>query len=202
MHTHQIPPGCSLLGRTGLRRRPSGCFRPHAGCGTHTHAHTTTRRRPARLLHEQKRACTSALLLHGRRACAGPCCSSASRLTPSRGPLDGRLCTLAPTARRRRRARLAAARGPTAAAAAAAATAAAELLGSAPTMAAAADQPPVRIERRLLQPTPPGSRMAERRPRAPSGAAREAGWRRANVGGWWRSRAYAVEEDPGHFFKP
>ena len=121
----------------------------------HTHAHTTTRRRPARLLHEQKRACTSALLLHGRRACAGPCCSSAGRLTPSRGPLDGRLCTLAPTARRRRRARLAAARGPTAAAAAAAATAAAELLGSAPTMAAAADQPPVRIERRLLQPPRP-----------------------------------------------
>ena len=205
MHTHQIPPGCSLLGRTGLRRRPSGCFRPHAGCGTHTHAHTTTRRRPARLLHEQKRACTSALLLHGRRACAGPCCSSADRLTPSRGPLDGRLCTLAPTARRRRRARLAAARGPTAAAAAAAATAAAELLGSAPTMAAAADQPPVRIERRLLQPprpAPAGDRMAERRPRAPSGAAREAGWRRAKVGGWWRSRADAVEDGPGHFSKP
>ena len=50
--------------------------------------------------------------------------------------------------------------------------------------------------------TPPGSRMAERRPRAPSGAAREAGWRRAKVGGWWRSRADAVEDGPGHFSKP
>ena len=50
----------------------------------------------------------------------------------------------------------------------------------------------VRIEPPTLQPPRPasgGSRMAERRPRAPSGAAREAGWRRANVGGWWRSRA-------------
>jgi len=177
MHTHQIPPGCSLLGRTGLRRRSSGCFRPHAGCGTHTHAHTTTRRRPARLLHEQKRACTSALLLHGRRACAGPCCSSADRLTPSRGPLDGRLCTLAPTARRRRRARLAAARGPTAAAAAAAATAAAELLGSAPTMAAAADQPPVRIERRLLQPPRPAPAWPN------AGREHRAGRRARRVGG-------------------
>jgi hypothetical protein len=181
MHTHQIPPGCSLLGRTGLRRRPSGCFRPHAGCGTrHTHtqhAHTTTRRRPARLLHEQKRACTSALLLHGRRACAGPCCSSAGRLTPSRGPLDGRLCTLAPTARRRRRARLAAARGPTAAAAAAAATAAAELLGSAPTMAAAADQAPVRIERRLLQPPRPAPAWPN------AGREHRAGRRARRVGG-------------------
>ena len=177
MHTHQIPPGCSLLGRTGLRRRSSGCFRPHAGCDTHTHAHTTTRRRPARLLHEQKRACTSALLLHGRRACAGPCCSSADRLTPSRGPLDGRLCTLAPTARRRRRARLAAARGPTAAAAAAAATAAAELLGSAPTMAAAADQPPVRIERRLLQPPRPAPAWPN------AGREHRAGRRARRVGG-------------------
>jgi hypothetical protein len=34
MHTHQIPPGCSLLGRTRPRRRPSGGFKPHAG--THT----------------------------------------------------------------------------------------------------------------------------------------------------------------------
>ena len=63
----------------------------------------------------------------------------------------------------------------------------------------------MRIEPPTLQPPRPasgGSRMAERRPRAPSGAAREAGWRRANVGGWWRSRADAVEDDPGHFFKP
>ena len=143
----------------------------------HTHAHTTTRRRPARLLHEQKRACTSALLFHGRRACAGPCCSSAGRLTPSRGPLDGRLCTLAPTARRRRRARLAAARGPTAAAAAAASTAAAELLGSAPTMAAAADQPPVRIERRLLQPPRPAPAWPN------AGREHRAGRRARRVGG-------------------
>ena len=91
--------------------------------------------------------------------------------------------------------------------AAAAAAAAAELLGSAPTMAAAADKEHVRLERETPISAPAGSRMAgsrmaERRPRAPSGAAREAGWRRANVGGWWRSRADAVEDDPGHFFKP
>ena len=39
MHTHQTPPGCSLLGRTRPRRRPSGGFRPHAG--THTCTHDT-----------------------------------------------------------------------------------------------------------------------------------------------------------------
>ena len=143
----------------------------------------TRHRRPACLLHEQKRARTSALHLHGRRACASPCCSSAGRLTPSRGPLDGRLCTLAPTARRRRRARLAAARGPTAAAAAAAATAAAELLGSAPTMAAAADQPPVRIERRLLQPPRPAPAWPN------AGREHRAGRRARRVGGVPKSAA-------------
>jgi hypothetical protein len=39
MLTHQTPPGCSLLGRTRPRRRPSGGFRPHAG--THTCTHDT-----------------------------------------------------------------------------------------------------------------------------------------------------------------
>jgi hypothetical protein len=208
MLTHQIPPGCSLLGRT----RPSRAARLAASgrmllAGTeapHTHMHTR-HRRPACLLHEQKRARTSALHLHGRRACASPCCSSAGRLTPSHGPLDGRLApTLAPTARRavaaapdspprerphgcrrcrrcyrcRRAARLCAYHGRC--------------------------RRPTTCENRTETPTatPPGSRMAERRPRAPSGAAREAGWRRAKVGGWWRSRADAVEDGPGHFSKP
>jgi len=119
----------------------------------------TRHRRPARLLHEQKGARTSALHLHGRLACADPRCSCSSRLTPSCGPLDGRLAPsrrLAPTARRRRRAALSAARGPMAAAAAAAA---AELLGPAPTMAAAADKEPVRVERETPIAAPPGFRQ-------------------------------------------
>ena len=119
----------------------------------------TRHRRPARLLHEQKSARTSALHLHGRLACVDPRCSCSSRLTPSCGPLDGRLAPsrrLAPTARRRRRAALSAARGPMAAAAAAAA---AELLGSAPTMAAAADKEPVRVERETPIAAPPGFRQ-------------------------------------------
>jgi len=44
----------------------------------------------------QKSARTSALHLHGRRACAGPRWSSSGRLTSTCGPLDGRL---APRAR-------------------------------------------------------------------------------------------------------
>ena len=68
-------------------------------------------------------------------------------------------------------------RGPTAAAAAAAATAAAELLGSAPTMAAAADQPPVRIERRLLQPPRPAPAWPN------AGREHRAGRRARRVGG-------------------
>jgi len=95
---HRLQPARSHEAKS---RRPSGGFRPHAGTeAPHTHMHTR-HRRPACLLHEQKRARTSALHLHGRRACASPCCSSAGRLTPSHGPLDGRLApTLAPTARR------------------------------------------------------------------------------------------------------
>jgi len=55
-------------------------------------------------------------------------------------------------------------------------------------MAAAADKEHVRLERETPISAPAGSRMAgsrmaERRPRAPSGAAREAGWRRADMGG-------------------
>ena len=85
MHTHQIPPGRGLLGRTGPRRRPSGGFRPHAG----THMHTQ-HRRSARLLHEQTRSHTSALHLHGRHTLACLLCSCTGRLTPTCSPLDGR----------------------------------------------------------------------------------------------------------------
>ena len=60
---------------------------------------------------------------------------------------------------------------------AAAATAAAELLGSAPTMAAAADQPPVRIERRLLQPPRPAPAWPN------AGREHRAGRRARRVGG-------------------
>ena len=175
---HRLQPARSHEAKS---RRPSGGFRPHAGTeAPHTHMHTR-HRRPACLLHEQKRARTSALHLHGRRACASPCCSSAGRLTPSHGPLDGRLApTLAPTARRavaaapdspprerphgcrrcrrcyrcRRAARL-----------------------SAPTMAAAADQPPVRIERRLLQPPRPAPAWPN------AGREHRAGRRARRVGG-------------------
>jgi hypothetical protein len=143
----------------------------------------TRHRRPACLLHEQKRARTSALHLHGRRACASPCCSSAGRLTPSHGPLDGRLShrpLAAPSPPRQTRRRE---RGPTAAAAAAAATAAAELLGSAPTMAAAADQAPVRIERRLLQPPRPAPAWPN------AGREHRAGRRARRVGGVPKSAA-------------
>ena len=69
---------------------------------------------------------------------------------PTCSPLDGRVALRRAAARRRRRAALAAARGSTAAAAAAAA---AEVLGSTPTMAAAADKEPVRVERET--PIPP-----------------------------------------------
>ena len=149
MHTHQILPGCSLLGRTWPRRRPSGGFQPHAG--THTHMHTR-HWRPVRLLHEQIRTRTRALHLHGRRTYASLLCSRPSHHMPTCSPLDGRVALRRAAARRRRRAALAAARGSTAAAAAAAA---AEVLGSTPTMAAAADKEPVRVERETpIPPTP------------------------------------------------
>jgi hypothetical protein len=209
MLTHQIPPGCSLLGRT----RPSRAARLAASGRmlaqrhrTHTCTHDTGDPR-AYYMSKNARArarCTFTAVVHAPAlVAAAPAASrpAMARSTAASRRLSHRpLAAPSPPRQTRRRER-----GPTAAAAAAAATAAAELLGSAPTMAAAADQAPVRIERRLLQPprpAPAGDRMAERRPRAPSGAAREAGWRRAKVGGWWRSRADAVEDGPGHFSKP
>ena len=161
--------------------------------------------RPVRLLHEQIRTRTSALHLHGRRTYASLLCSRPSHHMPTCSPLDGRVALRRAAARRRRRAALAAARGSTAAAAAAAA---AELLGSTPTMAAAADKEPVRVERETPIPPHPapgvgrsGQWQTPGGPRAASGAARDARWRRADVGGWWRSRADAVEDDPGRLSK-
>jgi len=137
MHTQSNPAGLQPARPHGVASAP--IWRLLAAC-RHTHMHTQ-HRRPARLLHVQKSARTSALHLHGRRACAGPRWSSSGRLTSTCGPLDGRLAPRhAAARRRRRRAALSAVRGPMAAAAAAAA---AELLGSAPTMAAAADKEPV-----------------------------------------------------------
>ena len=138
MHTQSNPAGLQPARPHGVASAP--IWRLLAAC-RHTHMHTQ-HRRPARLLHVQKSARTSALHLHGRRACAGPRWSSSGRLTSTCGPLDGRLAPRHAAARRRRRRRaaLSAVRGPMAAAAAAAA---AELLGSAPTMAAAADKEPV-----------------------------------------------------------
>jgi len=122
-------------------------------------------------------------------------------LQPARPPhahLQPNSRRLAPTARRRRRAALAAARRPTAATAAAAA---AELLGSAPAMLAAAEHIPVRIDVRLLwppHPAPGAGRGGGRRPRASSGAAREAGWRRAIDGGRRRARLDVVDDVGRH----
>ena len=165
MHTHQIPPGCSLheatsapIWRLPAASRTWACRPPgrHTTHDTHIACTHDTGDLCAPIVHEQKSARTSALHLHGRRTCAGSCCSGSGRLTSSCGPLDGRLApTLAPTARRRRHAALSAARGPMAAAAAAAA---AELLGSAPTMAAAADKEHVRLERETPISAPAGSR--------------------------------------------
>ena len=167
MHTQSNPAGLQPARPHGVASAP--IWRLLAAC-RHTHMHTQ-HRRPARLLHVQKSARTSALHLRGRRACAGPRWSSSGRLTSTYGPLDGRLAPRHAAARRRRRTALSAVRGPMAAAAAAAA---AELLGSAPTMAAAADKEHVRLERETPISAPAGSRMAgsrmaERRPRAPSG---------------------------------
>ena len=121
----------------------------------HTHAHTTPAIR-APTLHEHMRAHTSALHLHGRRTYTGLLCRLPSHLNaqlqPARRPrraASGRRRSPSPG---RRRAALAAARGSTAAAAAAAA---AELLGSTPTMAAAADKEPVRVERETPMTAPP-----------------------------------------------
>ena len=94
--------------------------------------------------------CTAAAhTLDSSAVCPATSCSAAARSTAASrrvGPPP-----LAPSPGRRRAA-LAAARGSTAAAAAAAA---AELLGSTPTMAAAADKEPVRVERETPMTAPP-----------------------------------------------
>ena len=87
MHTQSNPAGLQPARPHGVASAP--IWRLLAAC-RHTHMHTQ-HRRPARLLHEQKSARTSALHLHGRLACVDPRCSCSSRLTPSCGPLDGRL---------------------------------------------------------------------------------------------------------------
>ena len=110
MHTHQTPPGCSLLGRTRPRRRPSGGFRPHAG--THTCTHDTG---DPRTYYMSKKArararCTFTAVSHASTlVAAAPAASRpavARSTAASRRPADR-----APTARRRRRAALSAARG-------------------------------------------------------------------------------------------
>ena len=159
MLTHQIPPGCSLLGRT----RPSRAARLAASGRmlaqrhrTHTCTHDTGDPR-AYYMSKNARArarCTFTAVVHAPAlVAAAPAASrpAMARSTAASRRLSHRpLAAPSPPRQTRRRER-----GPTAAAAAAAATAAAELLGSAPTMAAAADQAPVRIERRLLQPPRP-----------------------------------------------
>ena len=148
------------------------------------HAHTTPAT-CARLLHEQKSARTSAL--HLRRPSLQQLRPPHVQLWPARRPprADTRTdrCTLyarspSPPRRSIRRERPHGCRR---------CRRCRRALGSAPTMAAAADKEHVRLERETPISAPAGSRMAgsrmaERRPRAPSGAAREAGWRRADMG--------------------
>ena len=50
-------------------------------------------------------------------------------------------------------------------------------------------------------PLPVSARSGGCRPRASSGAAREAGWRRADIGGWWRWRMDAVQGGLGRLSK-
>ena len=198
MHTHQIPPGCSLLGRTRPRRRPSGGFR--RAC-RHTHMHTR-QRRSERLLHKQTSTYTSALHPHGWRACAGLLCSRPGHLRPTCSRLDGRVAprraarlaaTTAPLRRcRRRRRRLRCRRG----------RRTARLCAR-----HARRRRSGTCENRSEAPmaAPPRSRTVHgggRRPGAPSGAAREAGWWRADVDGWQSSRADAVQDDPARLSKP
>ena len=114
----------------------------------------TRDRRSARLLHEHIHARTNGLHFtaaahtpDSSAVCPATSCSPAARSTAASRRVARRS--------RRRCAALAAARGRTAAAATAAA---AELLGSAPTMAAAADKEPVRVERETPIAAPPRSR--------------------------------------------
>jgi hypothetical protein len=121
----------------------------------HTHAHTTPAIR-APTLHEHMRAHTSALHLHGRRTYAGLLCRLPSHLMLSCSPLDGRVAPRRAAAARRRPVAAAPLSPPREAPLpAAAAAAAAELLGSTPTMAAAADKEPVRVERETPMTAPP-----------------------------------------------
>ena len=151
MHTHQIPPGCGLLGRTGPRRRPSGGFRPHARQHTCTHNTGDPRAYYTSKYARTRARCTCPAAAHAlASSAAGPAtsCPPAARSTAASRRVAPPFAVATGTA-------LAAARGRTAAAAAAAA---AELLGSAPTMAAAADKEPVRVERETPIAAPPRSR--------------------------------------------
>jgi hypothetical protein len=136
MHTHQIPPGCGLLGRTGPRRRPSGGFRPHARQHTCTHNTGDPRAYYTSKYARTRARCTCPAAAHAlASSAAGPAtsCPPAARSTAASRRVAPPFAVATGTA-------LAAARGRMAAAATAAAAAAAELLGSAPTMAAAADK--------------------------------------------------------------
>ena len=133
MHTHQIPPGCGLLGRTGPRRRPSGGFRPHARQHTCTHNTGDPRAHYTSKYARTRARCTCPAAAHAlASSAAGPAtsCPPAARSTAASRRVAPPFAVATGTA-------LAAARGRMAAAAAAAA---AELLGSAPTMAAAAER--------------------------------------------------------------
>jgi hypothetical protein len=154
MHTHQIPPGCGLLGRTGPRRRPSGGFRPHARQHTCTHNTGDPRAYYTSKYARTRARCTFPAAAHAlASSAAGPAtsCLPAARSTAASRRVAPPFAVATGTA-------LAAARGRTAAAAAAAAATAAELFGSAPTMAAAADKEPVRVERETPIAAPPRSR--------------------------------------------
>ena len=135
MHTQSNPAGLQPARPHGVASAP--IWRLRAAC-RHTHMHTQ-HRRPARLLHEQKSARTSAASSRPsrmRRPSLEQLRPPHVHLWPARRPPRAAPRRCSP----RRRAALSAVRGPMAAAAAAAA---AELLGSAPTMVAAADKEPV-----------------------------------------------------------
>ena len=146
---------CSAArGRVGAHLAASGCMPAH---DTHMH---TRHRRSARLHYMSTCARTRARYTyatparppHIRRTPLPSAQPPHAQLQPARRPrraASGRRRSPSPG---RRRAALAAARGSTAAAAAAAA---AELLGSSPTMAAAADKEPVRVERETPMTAPP-----------------------------------------------
>ena len=100
MHTHQIPPGCGLLGRTGPRRRPSGGFRPHARQHTCTHNTGDPRAYYTSKYARTRARCTCPAAAHAlASSAAGPAtsCPPAARSTAASR-------RVAPAVRRRHRA--------------------------------------------------------------------------------------------------